>query len=172
MSFAFAAEAEKTQHSDDFTVKIAVVDVQSVLENSLVVRALRSSIEEINKKMQQELSQQELELKEIEDDLIKKRDKLSEIDFEKELSFFNHKVNLAQQKSQLQKSQLEKAYAEAMAKVHEATLNIIKNFSQKNKRYNLVLPSSQILFAADNLNITSQVIDELNKSLSDIKINY
>src|SRR4051812_48771128 len=74
-----------------FEVKVAIVDIQSILENSLAVQSIGKSIEGINQRIQEEILKKEAELKKIEDELIKKRSHLSEEAFEKEVSKFNQR---------------------------------------------------------------------------------
>lgn len=149
----------------------AVVDVQAILESSIAVQTIRTSINNISQKIQDDIEKKEAELRKVEEQLLKKRKTLSEEVFEKEVSEFNKKVGEAQKEVQKKKAALEQAHAEAISKVHEATIEIIKNLA---KKYNLklVLPSSQILFAITEINITGEVIKQLNEKLKIVKVNY
>ncbi len=154
-----------------FSLGIAVVDVQSILENSLAVQTIRNSINSISQKIQDDIEKKETELKKIEEQLLNKRGALSEEAFEKEIREFNKKVSAAQKEVQKKKTALEQAHSEAISKVHAATIEIITNLA---KKYNLkmVLPSSQILFTVSELNITAEVIKQLNDKLKSVKVNY
>lgn len=165
------ASATAIEQKRDFTVRIAVVDVQSILESSIAITGVRKSIDAISEDIQKYLAAKELEFKTIEEGLIKKRGILNEEAFEKEVDSFNKKVSDAQKEMQARKARLEQAHAGAISKVHEVTMEIINELARKYD-FNLALPSSQVLFATTDLNITSEVISALNSRLKSVKVNY
>ena len=155
----------------NFDAKIAIVDIQYILENSLAIQSIKKEIEMISQEIQKDMSKKEAELKKIEESLIKKRDSLKEEDFNMEVNSFNTKVSEAQKDIQNKKTRLEQAHSKAVGKVYETTIEIITNLSKK-KNFNLVIPTAQILFAKDNFNITSEIITELNNKLQLVRVNY
>jgi len=165
-AYAIAAEVKH-----NFEVRIAVVDVQSILENSIAITGVRKAIDVISQDIQKYLSIKELEFKTIEEELVKKRGILSEESFEREFNSFNKKVSDAQKEMQTRKAKLEQAHAGAISKVHEVTMEIINELARKYN-FNIALPSSQVLFATSDLNITSEVISLLNNRLKNVKVNY
>lgn len=165
-TYAIAAEVKH-----NFEVRIAVVDVQSILENSIAITGVRKAIDVISQDIQKYLSIKELEFKTIEEELVKKRGILSEESFEREFNSFNKKVSDAQKEMQTRKARLEQAHAGAISKVHEVTMEIINELARKYN-FNIALPSSQVLFATSDLNITSEVISLLNNRLKNVKVNY
>lgn len=161
--------AAEVKHN--FEVRIAVVDVQSILENSIAITGVRKAIDIISQDIQKYLGTKELEFKTIEEELVKKRGILSEESFEREFNNFNKKVSDAQKEMQTRKAKLEQAHAGAISKVHEVTMEIINELARKYN-FNIALPSSQVLFATSDLNITSEVISLLNNRLKNVKVNY
>jgi Skp family chaperone for outer membrane proteins len=160
-----------TYAEEKFKSKIAVVDVESILEHSTATQYIRKSINEISTRIQAEMSAKELNLKNIEGDLIKQRGILSEADFESRVAEFNKQVSETQKEMQIKKSSLEQAHGEAMATVHQTTIEIIGDLAKKHD-FNLVLPSSQVLFVDNELNITLEVITNLNNRLKTVEVNY
>jgi Skp family chaperone for outer membrane proteins len=160
-----------TNAEKNFKANIAIVDVQSILEHSLAMQSIRKSIDSISQNIQNDISKKESQLKKIEEELIKKRSTLGEETFEKEVNEFNKKVSEAQKYIQDRKTHLEQAHAEAVSALHNATIGIISDIAKKNN-LNIVLPSSQVLFAKNDLNITPEVIQQLNTTLKYIKVNY
>jgi Skp family chaperone for outer membrane proteins len=55
--------------------------------------------------------------------------------------------------------------------VHENTIRIISDLSKKYG-FNIVIPSSHVLFVSPSLNITPEVISNLNDHLKVVKLNY
>lgn len=156
---------------EKFKSKIAVVDVESIFEHSTSTQYIRKTINEISAKIQAEMSAKELNLKNIEGDLIKQRGILGEADFESKVAEFNKLVSESQKEMQIKKTSLEQAHGEAMAMVHQTIIDIIGDLAKKHD-FNLVLPSSQVLFVDNELNITLEVISNLNSRLKTVEVNY
>jgi Skp family chaperone for outer membrane proteins len=150
---------------------IAIVDLQYILENSLAIKDLRAQIETITKDLHDKMTQKELDLKKDEENLIRLKGKILPNESEKEASNFNKKVTEAQKYAQQQKLKLEKAHSEGILQVHSGTIKVIKEICEA-KGFVLVLPSSQILYANDSLNITQEVLDTLNKQIKTIKVQF
>ncbi|GAB4168584.1 MAG: hypothetical protein Tsb006_7100 [Rickettsiaceae bacterium] len=154
-----------------FDAKVAVVDVESILEHSLAIKYIKKTINDISAQIQSDLTQKEIELKRIEADLIKKRGTLSEIEFNKKVFDFNKLVNKAQQETQNKKAALEHAHTEAIAEVHKNTIAVISELAKKYD-FNIVFPSSQVFFVESNMNITLEVINNLNERLTEVEVKY
>lgn len=152
-------------------LKVAVVDVQNVLDNSIAVAELRKSMDKLAEKLHNEMSEKELKLKKLEAEIVKKRGIIKDEEFDKEVNDFYKKVSETQHEMQQKKAKLEQSHAEAIKTVHESTLKIIADLA-KEKNFNIALPISQILYTDDNLTITKEVIDRLNKKVKSIKLNY
>lgn len=157
--------------SYNFNTKIAIVDIESVFEHSIAIKDIKNKINKLSDEIQQEMSKVEIELKEAEALLIRQRNNISEEEFDTKTIEFNTKVSQAQKLLQSRKIYLEKARTDGIAVVHKTIQNIITDLSAKHG-FNLVLPTTQIIFATDNLNITLEVITNLNKTLTDIDISY
>lgn len=155
----------------DFKVRVAIVDVQMILEQSLAIADIKRSINAISEKIQIEINANEVELKKLEQDLFNKKNLLSENNFKEEARRFSIKVSEVQKYMQNKKASLEQAHSNAVRKVHDTTIEIIREQAKK-LGFNLVLPSSQILFAGEELNITSGVLSQLNLNLTKVDIHY
>ncbi len=170
-SSAIANKKLISNKENNFEARIAVVDIQSILEESLAIQNLRKTVSKLNQKIHQDITQKEIEFKPLEEKLIEQREYLSEIDFERQVNEFNAKVSEAKKAIQIRKTRLEQAHAEAMGKVHEMTITIISDLAEKYN-LNLVIPSAQVLYARNNLNITSEVTFILNTRLKNVAVNY
>lgn len=151
--------------------KIAIVDVQAILDNSLAMNSVKNAVDTISKKFQHEFSRQENELKDQEKNLLRQKEKLSEEELQKEVLKFNKKVTNIQKTTQDKKLKLEQAHAKAMNKVNEIALKIISDIAAE-KKYLIVLPSSQVLFANEKLNITKEVLKRLNSRMPSINLDF
>lgn len=154
-----------------FEARTAVVDVESILEHSLAIQHIKKSINRISDQIQSEMSVKELQLKKVEADLIKERGILDSEEFEKKVLVFNKKVSETQQEMQRKKNALEQAHAAAISEVHNNTIAVISELSKKYG-FNIVFPSTQVLFVENDLNITLEVISNLNERLKVVEVKY
>ncbi len=166
-----AVYASNTDIKSKFIATVAIVDIHAILEHSIAIRSIRKSFNQISKKIHQDLVKEDAALKEIDNLLIAKRDSLSRSAFEQEVSSFNKKVNIVKKERQNKKNRLEQAHADGIGKVQETITQIINSLAEKYG-INLVIPSTQILFAKNNLNITQEVIVQLNNKLKHVIIEY
>lgn len=178
ISFAVDSAADSVASSvpnsvleDKFIARAAVVDVESILEHSTASAHLKKAINEISDLIQEEYITTKSELKNIEADLIARQASLPEEEFEKLVTEFNQKVSSAQKKMQYKKNALAQAHAEAHSEIHKNTIIVISELSKKYG-FNIVLPGTQVLFVTNEMNITLEVISDLNKRLKTIELNY
>jgi Skp family chaperone for outer membrane proteins len=153
----------------DYTTKAAVVDVQTILENSVAVQNLRKEMEKLSENIHEEMSKKETELKKAEQELVNKKSSLTEEAFQKEVDKFNVKVSKAQKHMQSKKEELETIHADAMNQVHEATIEIISKLADE-RGFNMAIPSSQILFVKGYLDITPEVLNKLNANMKNVQL--
>jgi Skp family chaperone for outer membrane proteins len=151
--------------------KIAVVDVESILENSIAVTGIRKAINELSENIQKEILQQEKELKKRHQELLDLQKTLSPEKFDSLVLQFNKNTSKVQKNIHLKKIALEQAHSQAREVVHQKISTIISDLAKK-RNFNIVLPSSQILHVTTELNITPEVISKLNESLTEVPINY
>lgn len=152
-------------------IKIAVVDVQYVIDHSVAVAELRKSIDKISEILHKEMAEKEVSLKNKEKELLEKKSKIKQAEFDKLVNSFYKEVSIVQHDTQQKKAKLEQAHADAIAKIHENVLKIIAKLADE-KKFNIALPISQILYTDKNLSITEEVILKLNESLKSVPLNY
>jgi outer membrane protein len=149
---------------------IAILDIQKIQKESKSGQSLQKQIQAKRETLQKEFSSKEAELKKNQDDLIGQKEKLSAEEFTKKLREFEKKVSDTKalfEKRNIALTQgigkanreFEKGVMEAAAKVAEA------------KQYDIVLPRDSVLIAEKSLDITPEVLKELDASLTDIKLS-
>ncbi len=167
----FLSNPAFAENTERYSVQVAVVDIQLVLDESIAVQDMQKNITKIGDEIENMMRAKEKELKKDEEIILKRRNSVSEADFEKEVAAFNKKLSDVQQMMQEKKTNLERAHVAAMEKVQGSTIAIVKAIAEE-KNINLVLPSSQVFYATDKLNITKMVISRLNQQLKTLAINY
>lgn len=152
-------------------LKIAVVDVQYVIDNSDAVLHLRQSIDKISEKLHKEMSDKEVSLKDKESEILNKKSQISKAEFDKMVNSFYKEVSIVQHDTQQKKAKLEQAHADSIAEIHRSVLKIIAELA-KDKGFNIVLPISQILYTDDYLLVTDDVIKLLNESMKHVELKF
>lgn len=153
--------------STEFTLKntkIAVLDMDYIMEHAKASVSLRNKVEE------QRIKTQEL-IKKLEDELRLKEKKLIEdqtslkpevmedrkIALEKE---FEHVQEMVSEK----KVQLSKNFDDGMMRIQNAIRKIVETIST-DQGYSLILPKSLTIYSLPSMDITQQVITTLNEKL-------
>ena len=85
---------------DEAAAKIAVVDVESILENSLAIGAIRKSINELSKTIENEINEQEKEYKKRQQELLEVQKTVTQEKFDSLVLKFNKSVSKIQKNIQ------------------------------------------------------------------------
>lgn len=163
-------EASELDQSN-FSARLAIVDIQTILEHSIAMQEIRKYVRDVNSVIQKDITKKEIDLKTIEEELIRKKNSLSANDFEHEVNNFNELTNKSQREIQTRKLQLEQIHSEAVSIVQNSVIEIIQKLADKYN-LNVVLPSSQILFMKNTLDITPEVITQLNLKLKLVPLPF
>jgi len=150
--------------------KIAIVDLQSVLDNSTVIKSVKKQVDDISLKLHNEISKKEADLKKSEATLLNKRSLLTEQQFEKEAMAFNKLVSDIQKETQEKKRKLDYAQSSAMTKVIDEYLVDVVNKIAKAKNLQIVIPHVNLLYYDHSLDITTEVIYQLNQLVTHIDV--
>lgn len=151
--------------------KIAVVDVQYLMENSKAYISTRKQIDEISNALHNKMTSKEASLKKEEEALINKRGVIDNAKLEKEIETFNNKISTIQMDIQQKKTELEQLHGEAVSKIQGYVTQIITTMASE-KNFNVAIPSSQLLYATPSLDITEEVLLRLNEALPSVEITF
>lgn len=144
-------------------VKIAIVDMQKVVQSSSAGKKAKSTLEEEFNKKKKELEKKEAELKKMNDDIEKKKAVMSEDalqkrhqEFQGEMMKYRELVNKSQAEIQKRQNELAAPIMEKVSKVLDRMM--------KEKSYDLILENNPgILRAANAINISDEVLKEIEK---------
>jgi len=150
--------------------KIAFIDLNFILNNSTAGKSINSFINDLSKEKNKDFEVIENEIKEDENELISKKNIIEE-------SIYNQKVNeirLRINNYKLERQKYNKSLNDKKIKYNKLLLEklnpIISNYVEKNS-ITVVLPKKMIIIGKKNLDITSQVLDVLDKSFQKINFN-
>ncbi len=161
--------AARADNPADIAGKVGVVDIQKIMRDSLAAKNLQSQISKKKDDFEAEIKKQEDELQKADKDLAEQRNVLSAEALEKKRNEFKSRLTKVQRNVQTRKAQLEDAYNKALSEIQTSVLKITADLA-KEKNLALVIPTSQILYAQDKMNISDEVLKKLDKELPKVTV--
>jgi Skp family chaperone for outer membrane proteins len=150
-------------------LNVAILDLTSIRRDSLVVNNIREQVEIFREGFSKSIQKEEVALKTANQDLAKKRNILSPEGFSKERRQFQQKVVALQRLVQQSKQALEQTRSTAMVEV-EKMLNKIITKIALDRGINIILRRDVTILASRSLEITADVLKELNSKLPKVKV--
>ncbi len=164
-SSAMAADAPAT------APVVAVVNIQQVMRDATAAKSVREQLESKQKSYQSELSKKDESLRKEEEELKKQRSVLSKEAFEKKAAEFRKKATDVQKEVQSKKASLDGAFDRSLAEIQKAVSEIIAGMA-KEKGFQVAVPSAQTLYFDSKLDISGDVLNELNKKLTKVDVKF
>lgn len=147
----------------------AVIDYQRVLREAAAARSIREQIEARRKVYQEEISREEQRLHEADKAFAKQRSVLTPEAFAEKRREFEQEVAEVQRLVQERRRALDELSAEALNQVKTALIEVVTSIADE-RGFNLVLPSSEVLFFARKIDLTETVLAELDARLPRVEI--
>jgi outer membrane protein len=174
-ALVIAAWLQPWHHQDAAAQKLppavaAVIDYQRVLRDAAAARSIREQIEARRKTYQEEISKEEQRLHEIDKEFARQRSVLSPEDFAEKRREFEQDVAEVQRKVQERRRELDRLSAAALNEVKQALIAIVTSIAEE-RGFNLVLPSSEVLFFARSLDLTEEVLAKLDARLPQVQLS-
>lgn len=148
---------------------LAVLDYQVVLRNCAAGRQIREQIEAYRSEFHNEIAGEEERLKQVEQTLQQQQTILSPEAFAEKRRQFERDVIDMQRRAQDRSRQLERAHNAGLGQIHEAIIPIVQQLTRK-LGFNVVVDKTQVLFARRQLDITEQVLKELDAKLPRVEV--
>lgn len=150
---------------------IAVVNIQQVMKDSTAAKTVREQLESKQKSFQSEISKKEEALQKEDQELGKQKSVLSKDAFEAKAKSFREKATAVQKDVQAKKALLDNAFERSLNDIQKSVTDIIADLA-KEKGFTIAVPTSQILYADKNLDISADVLDRLNKKLPKLDVKF
>lgn len=147
----------------------AVIDYQRILRDAAAARSIREQIENRRKDYQDEISKEEHRLYEADKAFAKQRSLLTPEAFEDKRRAFEEDVSEVQRMVQERRRELDRVAEIALNEVKTALIEIVTGMAEE-RGFNLVLPSSEVLFFARKIDLTEDVLAELDAMLPDVEV--
>jgi outer membrane protein len=160
-----SAQTQGAQGAPVFTV----LDIGVIRRDAASVKSIREQIITYQNKLQGELQKEQDALRTAQQELAKKQTLLAPEAFADERRKFEQRVVNVQQMVQERRRSLEETQSNAMLQVERLLNEIVASMAEKNG-YDVILRLSQVVFVKTNLDITGEVLKELNKKLPTVKV--
>jgi len=165
MGFAMPAMAQ------DAKQQIAVVNIQGIMKDSTAATSVREQLESKQKAFQAEITKKEEALQKEDQELAKQQSVLSKEAFAEKRKSFVTKATEVQKEVQAKKALLDTAFERSLNDIQKAVNDIITDLA-KEKGFILAVPTSQILYADEKLDVSKDVLDRLNKKLPKVDVKF
>ena len=146
------------------------IDFKRVLNESKAGADAQKILKKKLETASNKFKKQEGELRKQEQEIISQKKMITNDEFKKKVENLRKKVAELQKKKQDTFNGISKSRNDAKQQLLKAVNPIIKKYMEDNK-IKLVLDKAAVLLGDKNLEITSQIIEELNKELKSLKIN-
>ena len=150
--------------------KIVYIDMNRVLTQSKVGILVEKELTKIHKGNLDNFKKIEEKLKKEEIDLISKRNIMRREEFNEKINSLRDKSEEYQKQRRTKFDAITQKRNKARTEVLETLQPIISEYLEKNN-ISLIVNSGSIVLGTNELDITSAIIDELDKKLPSIKLN-
>lgn len=150
---------------------IGVIDVDKIMNESLVMRDIQSKIEKKQDEYQKQIQKKQEELESEQKRIESKKNILSKEAFEKETNAFEKKLDDLKTFVDKKQNNLKKASMEAMSKVNEKVKDIIDGVA-KEKKLDVIIAAAQTLYHEESLDVTNEILEKLNKKITKVDVKF
>jgi len=149
--------------------KIVFFDIDNILNNSIAGKKILHYLDEINKNNISNLKKNELEIKNSEKKLLSKKNLINEEKFNNEIKLIETKIREFRLLKQNLTSEFIKKKENEILKFINLVNPIIEKYMKENN-IGLVLDKKNVFIAKSNYDITSILLDIINKEIKDYSI--
>tara|TARA_B100001123_G_C15336416_1_gene1033017 strand:- start:2866 stop:3396 length:531 start_codon:yes stop_codon:yes gene_type:complete len=150
--------------------KVVYVDMNKILKESKVGLYVENELTKSHEAKLKDFTKVEEQLKKDEIDLVSQRNIMDRNEFEEKVRALNEKVQVYQESRRKWFDEIGTKRNQARNEVLKALDPIMSDYFQKNE-LSMILYKRNLAIGNADLDITSSIIDELNKKLPSIKIN-
>ena len=170
-AIVMTASAAMAQDADPAEIKIAVVDVNGILEQSEATRKIRAIIDEENQKFLASTEEEQIALRTQEQELDSQKEILDEAEFNRRLKQFQDRVSLLQQKIQRQRREFDLSLQQATEQIRNLLFQIITDIATENG-YTLVMQKQNVVLYDSSIDISKEALDRLNDRTKDMTVTF
>ncbi len=163
LSFSSQGWAQTTE------LKIAVIDTKKVLDSSQAMAQVNQRVLSMRTQFQQEFSQKEQQLIAQNQELFKQKTILSSEVFAQKKADLDKQAAIIRSEAKDRKNSLNQIHNSGLSQVKDQLDVIIKSIVEA-KSYDVILAKNTIVYSANSLDITDEVVQKLNAALPAVSI--
>jgi len=148
---------------------ILVIDFQRLVDESLAGKDAKAQVEDYVARVQARRQQLSDKLVKDRDNLEKQRAILTEADFQKRAVAYQQDVQRADQELKDKQVSAQRAVRQAESEIVRLARPIVRGLMQK-RRANMVIPKNVAFDFAESLDITTKVLEQINKEVPKLKV--
>ncbi len=165
-AYSFSEAAE-----NKYEVKsIAVVDLKKIMDQSLAAKTAQKEINTIKDKYFSQIKSQDEALQKRQKELLEQKKALSAEAFGKKVEEFKKKIEQERMNAAKKQKIIEAAFGKSLELIKNETVKVVKEIAAE-KKLDMVVPTSQLLYGKSTLDISDEVLKRLNKRLTKVNIN-
>ena len=149
--------------------KIVYLDVVYILNESLAGKDLNKKLNEINKKNINEFKKIETNIKNEDNNLIKKKNILKEDEYKKEIEELRVKYKSFQDLMKKKNSDLNILKDNSTKIILKNINDILSEYSLENS-ISLIIEKKNIIIGKSELNVTNEILELLNKKITNVEL--
>lgn len=154
---------------DGQVYSFGIVDMSAVMQQSNAIKVIRQALDEQNVLFQEQISEQELELRLAEKKLNEDKDTISKAEFDRRLADFEDRVISLQRRIQAQKSSFDRSFNEAQERLQQEIVKVISDIAAE-RGYAIIIQKQNAVIYDGNLDITALALERLNERTKNLKI--
>ena len=144
--------------------KVALIDINYIIQNSTIGKKTLKNIEILNNKNMSQLEKKNKDLEDLESKIKNKRNIISEQEFNNEVKAFQQKVqDFTKEKNKTVKD-FKNFQKEELAKIFKLLNPIISNYMKKNS-VNILIDTKNVFMSNSNLNLTEDILKTINDEI-------
>ncbi len=149
---------------------LVIIDIAQVVRDSAAAKVMRSQAERQQAALRAEDEKTDKDLRAAEQELVQQRTILAPEAFNQRRRDFERRVSEAQQSAQSKRRDLEEAFSAAQRRLEAAMNEIVIEVAKEND-YKAVLPRAIIVASHDQIDITDEILQRLNKKVPTVSLS-
>ena len=143
---------------------VAYVNIDYIIKNSNVGKKTLDNLNSINKENINNLKEKEKTLKELETNIMSKKNIISQESLDEEIKLFKEKVDIFKKEQVKMVKEFNDFKKKKLDNIFKKISPVINNFMEQ-KSVKILLDSKNILIGRNDLNLTSKLLEEINKQI-------
>jgi len=155
----------------DVNIKFGIMDLDGVMRRSAAGEDILKTAHAKRKEYEVQIGKEEQTLKKQKEDIIQRRDKMTELEFESQRKTFEKKAADAFKLVQERRQTLDQGVNQAMKKLREEVLKITAEIA-RTRGLDAVFSDDSVILAERGFDISDEVLEQLNKRVKKIPVDF